>query len=185
MKEKLAYKAYIAMENAIWLEFLEQASPAEVLNAVATSNWDGNAFLLQWVKDNPQTDKACAMAIYWMNGPGWLKQFDSREHCEKEGGWELERYDVMMDVERKILDGFYQNSALAFDPQNFNDENWVVIYEKEGHNAKIPKALLKPIEGEVVEIDHYKYTEGLPHAFWDKVEAIFEKYDVQEEIYEC
>ena len=47
---------------------LAQASPAGQLCFVQRSNNDGNARVLRWLADRPETDRAAILAMYWNLG---------------------------------------------------------------------------------------------------------------------
>jgi len=42
---------------------------------VQRSNNDGNARVLRWLADRPETDRAAILAMYWNLGADWLIQF--------------------------------------------------------------------------------------------------------------
>ena len=54
---------------------LAQASPAGQICFVQRSNNDGNARVLRWLADRPETDRAAILAMYWNLGADWLMQF--------------------------------------------------------------------------------------------------------------
>lgn len=82
MKEKLSYKEYIKHEHAIWERFLSGASASELLMSVCTSNW---------VRNNPDIDKAIPLAAYWMASPRYMKQFKDRADCLEKEPWAIDR----------------------------------------------------------------------------------------------
>ncbi|HEX6431379.1 MAG TPA: DUF4274 domain-containing protein [Niastella sp.] len=88
--------------NQLWLEFLSQATPLEIHQSVFTANWDGNRFLLNWIKDNPEVDKATILIAYWKSAPRWNKQYANREEVLEQAGWNINSYDFTEEVEKNI-----------------------------------------------------------------------------------
>lgn len=69
MKQKISEEAFNKLANSIWEDFLKNASQEAIYHAVLTSNWDSNAYLLQWIMNNKNTDKAIILAVYWSSNP--------------------------------------------------------------------------------------------------------------------
>ena len=169
-------------ENAIWEEFLSTASPKEIHQSVITSNWDENKYLLNWIKNNPNIDKATALVAYWMSGPNFLKQYETRKDAEKD--FSLEDFDFIEEIEQKYLDGFWKNSRFEYDPTNdlygcSDDDDcgydWTKEYIDGTIVREIPSVMYKKLEGEKLEYPD-NFEEGLPKAYMQKI------YDYTDEI---
>lgn len=61
--------------HQIIIAHLAQASPAGQFCFVQRSNYGGNARVLRWLADRPETDRAAILAMYWNLGADWLMQF--------------------------------------------------------------------------------------------------------------
>jgi hypothetical protein len=180
-KPTLTYKEYQQKENAIWKAFLEQASQAELLQSIATSNWDGNSFLLNWIRTSPNIDHVIARAAYWMGSPRFFKQFKNREDCLQKESWAIDDFDVLEDLEYKIMNKFYTKNELAFDPTNFLEDDWTLVNHGNEMIREIPKELFQKQEGVKVNIDYKSYTDGLPNTIFMEIDAIFDKFEVEPE----
>ena len=118
MKKKISEKEYQQLENKIWESFLNKASPEEMYHSLLTSNFDSNAYLLNRIMDNPEMDKALALAAYWMSEPYYFKQFLNREDCLQKQSWAIESFDFVEELELKYVQGFYSKNTLACNPKN-------------------------------------------------------------------
>lgn len=186
MKKKISEKEYLALENKIWDDFLSVAGQEEIYHAVLTSNWDSNAYLLNWLKDNPEVDKAVILSMYWLAEPYYFKQFSDRNACMKKEPWSVADFDFIEEIETKYAKGFYTKSDLACDPRNIeNLEDYELLADRTIANPnmnpvrEIPEIMYKKLAGKrVPPTDHHAYTEGLPNLFYDRVEKIFDEFEI-------
>ncbi len=171
--------------DAIWLDYLSQASQMDILKSVVTYMYtDEDYFFLNWLKDNPTTCEGVALACYWYNTPTWYKQFATREECPNK-----KRFDFIEDLERKYVAGFYQKSNIAFDPindfsQNGNERtDWTKEYARAIKQVRdIPQIMKQRNSGDIELMDYPEDFEcGLPFAYIDKVEALFANYEIIED----
>nr|WP_241428075.1 DUF4274 domain-containing protein [Tenacibaculum finnmarkense] len=149
-----------------------------------TSNFDGNSFLCNWIKNNPKIDKAIILTVYWMSAPRWKKKFLNREDYLEKEGYDIENYDFVEEIEKKYIDGYYKGNEIIFDPKSdIEDYNWTSDYLDETVVREIPEIMFKQTEGNI-ELKEYPedFDEGLPLKpidYAQKVYDIFEEYEVE------
>lgn len=161
------------IEDEIWKEFLDSASPLEIHKAVIDSNWDGNGFLLRWIVDNPNVDRATILIAYWMSAPKWFKQYATKEECNDQG-----QFDILEEIELKYSQDFYVNTAIEMDP--FCDQDgydWANEYPDLVLKRDIPPVMYVKLEGVKVERPTEGYEEGLPEEYSRKLHEILDQYD--------
>ena len=181
MKVKITEEQFEELENAIWLEFLNKASALEIHKSLITSNWDGNDFLLNWIKDNPKVDKATILITYWMSAPRWMKQYTDRDDCAKKASWEVDDFDFVEELEHKYINGFFTESNIELDPANDHQgEDWTNEYMDKTIVRDIPTIMYQKLEGEKIE-EPDDFDEGLPMEYTQRVYNLFDVYDVEED----
>ena len=178
MKAKITEAEFQAFENEIWRSYLESASQEQIFQSVITSNWDSNQFLLNWIKDNPETDKASILTAYWMSAPRWQKKFETREDCFNQQPWGIEAFDFVESLEEMYVSGYYKTSQIAFDPKcDVEGYDWASDYLDEVTVRTIPTVMFEKLDGRAIEWPE-DYEEGLPFAFSQKIDALYDRYDV-------
>jgi len=165
--------------NSVWEEFLSAASPKEIHQSVIDSNWDGNNYLLNWIKNNPNCDKATALLAYWMSGPRWQKQFKDREDViAKDFAYQLESFDFVEEMEQKYLAGFWKNNQIECDPSNdCEGHDWTREYLDIKTVREIPAMMFVKLEGEAVKRPD-NFVEGLPEIYDRKISDFITEHDV-------
>ena len=180
MKKKITTQQFEEIENTIWLEFLNKATAIEIHKSIITSNWDGNGFLLNWIKDNPKVDKATILITYWMLTPRWIKQYHSREDCLKNASWVIDDFDLVEELEHKYINGFYTGNNIAEDPANdYHGYNWTNEYMEKTVVRDIPEIMYQKLEGVKIE-NTDDFDEGLPLHYTQRIYDLFEEYDVED-----
>ncbi|WP_281212650.1 DUF4274 domain-containing protein [Shewanella insulae] len=146
------------VRNQVWAEFLAQATPDEIHQSLLSSNWDNNQYLLDWILEHPQVDKATILLAFWMGG-----------------ALEMEAY------ERQYLSGFYSISEIAMNPTCDQDGyNWTLDDERYLHpdfKLLVSSKMLKPLTGRVISRPD-NFEEGIPLPYYDK---LIERLNEQEE----
>jgi hypothetical protein len=165
-------------ENAVWEEFLSKASPKEIHQSVIDSNWDGNGYLLNWIKNNPNIDKASALIAYWMSAPRWQKKFKDREDViAQDSAYYLADFDFIEEMEEKYLTGFWKNNCIECDPSNdCEGYDWTSDYLDEKTVREIPSLMFEKLQGEKVERPD-NFIEGLPEDYYQKISDYIDKND--------
>jgi len=183
MKKKISEEEFEVLENEIWKKFLDNATDLEIYKSVITSNFDNNHFLLTWIKNNYELDKAIILAAYWMSAPRWRKKFLNREDCLKKEAYGIEIFDFVEEIENKYLKGFYKGTGIIFDPKDdVEDYDWTTDYLDEEVVREIPEIMYKPTSGSI-ELKSYPedFADGLPLMpinYAQKVYDILDEYEV-------
>ena len=112
-QERVQYTLENAFENPDLVEQLE--SPLELHFFAVTWNWDNATTepLLRVIRDK-RCDKGTALHLYWMGDPiSFYENAGSRE--EVNNGVDV--YDVVREVEEKLVSNYYENQNIKFDPR--------------------------------------------------------------------
>jgi hypothetical protein len=169
------------MENEIVIDYAKNATPVLLHQMAMDWNYDNSNAFFNWLIDNPETDKATALMIYWMSGPRWSKKFADREEVSKTTSWYLEDFDFIERLEEKILTGFFKNSNFAYDPANeHTGTDWTQEYLDEKVVREIPTELYKPLEGLIVP-EATNLMEGYPPDVCTQLDALYERYEIDED----
>lgn len=157
--------------DAIWQEYLLQATPEDLHQTVMNKNYDdvytgGDGEKdMQWIVDNPKTEKATALMLYWMLGARGV----------------VDIFPLLDSLENNLLNNFYSTKNLGFNPKNDHENyNWTLDYTKNAMQRTIPPILEEAIEGKIL-LRSNDFVEGLPMLFYEKIESIFENYEIEEE----
>ena len=184
MKTKITTEEFEILENKIWSEFLKKATPIEIHKSLITSNFDGNSLLLNFIKDNPKTDRGTILVAYWMSSPSYFKEFSSREDLLEKSSFSIDGFDFLEEIENKYREGFYQGNEIIFDPKSDSENyDWTTEYEESSVIRKIPQMMFKKTKGKI-EIKEYPedFDNGLPMKPLDYAQMvydIFEKHEVE------
>ena len=177
MKEKITAAAFDQLKNAVWSDFLTNASPAEIHQSVISSNWDDNEILRHWIKNNPRVDKATLLIAYWMSAPRWQKQYADREEVAQKAGWALSNFDYVAEIEQKYIAGFWTTSDIALDPASDQDGyDWTSDYKDIRTAHDIPEIMLQKLEGRPIARPE-NFDDGLPMSPVDYAQRLWDLYD--------
>ena len=173
MEEKIEH-----FENAVWEEFLNIANPKEIHQSVIDSNWDGNEYLMNWIKNNPNIDKATALIAYWMSAPRWWKKFKDRDDVISQGQeFQISGFDFVEEMEQKYLASYWKNNHIELNPANdCEGYDWTSDYLDEKTVREIPTIMFEKLEGEKVERPD-NFIEGLPEIYFQKISDFIDKHD--------
>lgn len=161
------------LSTELVIDYLKKHNPKERQMLALCWNFDNSKEVIQWIVDQPDTDKGTILLLYWYMEPRFYKKFADREECEEEASWALEDYDIIQTIEKNYLSGFYGNQKYAFDPANdeYSDHyDWTSEYEEEEAKAKIPKELFLALEGE--RIENPQWEEGIPTEISDIMDKL-------------
>lgn len=179
MKKISNQELNMLIEN-IWNGFLQQASSEDLFQSVISSNWDDNELLLTWILNHDEVDQAVVLAVYWMSGPRYLKQFKNRQAVLTEASWLLDRYDFITQLEQQYLNDFWKNQLIGYDPKMDQDDyNWVDEYAEFGVIQDIPEKMLTPLIGLNLPRSS-AYEDGLPEPYLSQVWALFDDYEIDD-----
>lgn len=157
------------------IDYLKKHGPEERQMLAVCWNFDNSKEVIQWIADQPDTDKGTILFLYWYMAPGFYKKFADRKECKEEASWALEDYDIIETIEKNYLSGFYVNQRYAFDPANdgYSDHyDWTAAYEEEEAKTKIPEEMFLALEGEYIE--NPEWEEGIPTEISDIMDKLCE-----------
>lgn len=147
--------------TASLIEYLQKSDPDEWHKIARGWNWDGGVGPLSWLIRQPQCDRGTALLIYWKGGPGFLKQYGTRE--EVPGFISVEQYDLSKEVEGRLLSGFYGRHDIAFNPRDHEDYDWTTRHDEA--SEKIPQQLFDATSGrDIRESCVYKVSGSTGHV---------------------
>lgn len=110
---------------------LDSVDPSAIRAWVLQYNWDDGLAPMWPLIQNPRTERGTALLIYWrMEGPFF-------EGEEGEGA----RFHS--EVEQKLKAGFFEGSAIRYDPVEDNQLSKVALYKL--RKAGVPEVLLSPV----------------------------------------
>jgi hypothetical protein len=167
--EKITYEQYEQISNKLIIEFLKTASQKERYQLVSEWNHDSGGYdVFNWIMNDPETDKAIALMMYWQSGGECNKLYANREDMLKEADWDAERFDLIEQLEEKYLSGFYKNQMLAYDPTNdgigydWTKEDWGEL------KRELPGEMLQKLDG--IKVQFMKdWSEGVPPHIIEKM----------------
>jgi len=169
------------MDNKVasLISYLKTAS-AETRHVVMRNYPEGLplAETVACLKDDPTTEKATALLMYWMMSPRFSKQFEPAEAAEKE----LEKFgevyfDLIEDLERKYLDGFYTAQTVGYDPYYDYSRDSGYFGEK----RRVPSIMNVPVYGKNIDTAAYDRDHDLQKGLTAELLAILHATEVQGE----
>jgi hypothetical protein len=86
------------------IAFAESQNPKIWHQMAMGWNWDNHTAFLNWLIDNPKTDRATILMIYWKD-------------------WPNERSKTKKAIEERYHH-FYERQAIAYDPGNDEGTDW-------------------------------------------------------------
>src|SRR3989344_4934279 len=94
------------------LEYLKTATPAMWHQIAWNWNWDdGHDGPIKWILDNPECDKGTALLVYWYLSPRYFSQYENADVVKN---YERVHYDLIKEIEKKYLEGFYKKENIIF-----------------------------------------------------------------------
>ena len=109
-------------------------------------NWDIGLEIPYWAIRNPLCDRGTALMIYWKAGAGYFCQYKDRNSIPL---YEIEGYDLIIEIENKYNSNFYSINEIKFNPssdleKDTKGHNWIEEYQDLPQRRKIPKQMLIP-----------------------------------------
>lgn len=169
-----------ALCDAIVLEYAATTTPRIWHQMAMDWNWDSGLYFFQWLLNNPATDRATALMVYWMGGPRWYKQ--AANHTEAKAlHISLKSFDFIEELEAKYLAGYFTNSQFAYDPAHDHDGyDWTKEYADTVAVREIPPIMFQKLAGEMVEKPK-GFVEGLPEPLATRIDALTDAFLDEEE----
>jgi len=180
--EKITSEQYGKISTQLIIDFLKNAGPKERHQLVSEWNHDSGYDVFNWIMNDPETDKATALMMYWMSGGAGNKIYANRDDMMETASWDAERYDFIELLEEKYLSGFYKNQILVYDPTNdmiaagaaYAPAGTVIV----GHDwtkddwgepkRELPSEMLNKVDGESIEPEK-DWAEGVPPHIWEEM----------------
>ncbi|WP_239256626.1 DUF4274 domain-containing protein [Listeria ilorinensis] len=159
-------------EQQIWHRFLKQADTKALFFAVVTLNYDDETSLhplVQRILIDETMDLAVVKAFYFRLGPGYLKQYATRDEAPS---YLDDTYQLMEELEEKVATGFYTKNEFYYDPTHDFGENWLEAYPDIAVKKQIPAIMASALDGEadlVVEEPWESFEDGLPFELVEKL----------------
>ena len=174
MKPKISNEEFQQLFDKVVIEFAEKQT-SEIWHQMAME-WNETSAFLHWLADNPKTDKATALMLYWMSGPRYFKQFKTRE----EAGSNTSKFDLIENIESNYLNGFYKDQRFSFDPNiaDYSGTVWADEYLDKTIVREIPAIMFEKLEGETVA-EPEGFIEGMPPELYDLHDELCGKYGFQ------
>lgn len=167
-----------ALCDATVLKYAAAAPPRVWHQMVMEWNWDSGLYFFRWLINNPATDRATALMIYWMGGPRIYKQVPDREAAQaaKDLYISLKSFDFIEKLEQKYCAGFFTNSQFAYDPaHDHSGFDWTKEYADKTVVREIPPLMFQKLSGEIVE-SPVGFTEGMPEPLTEQIDKLLEEY---------
>ena len=158
--------------------YFKSVGPREWHLSASDWNYDSGREALRWIINNPETEKATALMIYWMSAPAWQKQFADRDDAVAKNSWYAGSYDFIEEIENNYTSGFYTRETIGYDPAN-DDEgyDWTSDYDDITRLREIPAIMYEKIEGEQLARPE-DYEDGLPVPVYEKLIELYEQYGI-------
>ena len=118
----------------------EATDPDELHHFVERWNWDGGAEVMRAVAQNPACDRGTALMIYWLTGPHFFLSYGSHEEVP-EGS--REGYDLVSELEPRLVAGDFATARIAYDPRTDGLVNRVPANAK----RELPPEVYEPVGG--------------------------------------
>jgi hypothetical protein len=144
----------VEMANRKIIEFAKNQESEVWHQMVMGWNWDNNTDFLDWLIDNPKTDKATILMIYWKSVPN--ERSKNKKVIE-------ERYN-----------NFYNNQKIAYNPKDDEGTDWISeIINYDNSINTIPEIMFQKLEGK--NINYPKdFIEGLPEDLFYEIENLYD-----------
>jgi hypothetical protein len=150
------------------LDFLRAATPHERHTFVRRTNYDDATSRIRAVLDDPTTDRATALAAYWMLGAGYHARYASADEALD---YERPTWELLRTVEDRYAAGFYADHGIGFDPTDDDGEDWTTEYDGDAPVARpVPETMLRAVAGE--EVDDDDTEDGLPLHVYEEYAAL-------------
>ncbi|KQR07258.1 DUF4274 domain-containing protein [Cellulomonas sp. Leaf334] len=151
--------------EAFLRDFLSTATPQQRHTFVRRTNYDDGTDRLRFVLDDASTDRATALAAYWMLGAGYYAQYATVDDA---ADYERPTWELLRVVEQRYADGFWADHGIGFDPTDDEGDDWTTEYSEVVR--PIPDAMREPVAGEPVDDDDTE--DGLPLDVYEHYEAL-------------
>lgn len=177
MKHQISQEKYDYLSNKILLDYVKDATPIVWHQMAMDWNYDSDNAFFDWLIDNPQTDRATVLMIYWMSAPQLNKQYKDRDDVLSKEAWYIDDFDFIETLEPKLLQGFFQNNNFSYNPKgDHTGTDWTTQYSDLKMVREIPAQLYQAQEGLIVP--EANFIEGIPQDVEDQWQRLDEEYKI-------
>lgn len=168
--DKITYEQYEQIQEKMIIEFLKNSDLKDRHRLVLGWNWDSGTNVLKWIANDPDTDKATALMLYWKSAPRYTKQYADRGEALKHDTLAIDSFDLVEEIEKLFLSGLHKNHRFAFDPTNDGGTNWTTEYLDKPIKREIPSVMFEKLTGEDVQSGYAEgWEEGIPPHICEKM----------------
>ncbi|WP_282628404.1 DUF4274 domain-containing protein [Empedobacter sedimenti] len=112
-------------ENELNRAVFEQLKTPEELHYLAQQhNWDNGVKCLQWIVESPICSEATALELFWLAQPQDFQQ--TKLDKSLKDIYQNEIFTLIKTILEKYQQGFYQKTAIHFDPTPFTEGNFTI-----------------------------------------------------------
>ena len=175
---KIEEDEFDKLSTDLIIDFLSKNTPQERQLLAISWNFDNPKKVIQWIVNQPDTDRGTILYLYWHMSPTFCKNFSNRKECEENESWYLEDYDIINNIEKNWIADFYKNQVYAFNPSNdvyCGGYDWTSEYDKNKVKVKIPDEMFEILDGETLEKPEWE--EGIPSDILDIMDKLCDALD--------
>jgi hypothetical protein len=123
-------------EDELW-HFFETVTDPEELHLFADGfNWDTGVEAVKRVIRHPLCDRGTALLIYWRGAPGYYARYS--DHSEITERDYVAHFDLLREIEQKILAGHFRKHQFHYDPKSDHGHNMTTQYSSDRQKRQIP-----------------------------------------------
>lgn len=130
------------------LKALERSldTPEKLHQFALDYSWKNGDQIPRWMIQQPLCDRGTALLIYWQASPRYYCQYQHRFEVPER---ERSGYDLIKEIERRYLGGWYQQRSIYFNPRcdhssGVESVNWTTAYLDLPQRSQIPSEMLQP-----------------------------------------
>jgi Domain of unknown function (DUF4274) len=129
--------------EAAFAKLMRAITDPEELHLFADNfNWDCGCGEMAKVIAHPLCDLGTALLIYWRGRPRWYLKYKDRSEVQE---YEVATFDLLQEIERKVLAGDFRTRSLRYDPRNDlgndNTVEYADIVEEARRTGKLTRAI--------------------------------------------
>lgn len=177
MKPTITIDEYLHLSDDIVIDYVKDKSPLIWHQMILYWERSFPTRLINWSAENSKTSPATAVLIYWKLGSSYNKKFRDRDDYLTYAPYWIEDYDLSIEIEQRLIAGFYKGPAIFFDPKEPDCDG--MIWSQEYPNIEdvrgIPSIVYERLKGEKV-LENPKFIEGYPRALYIKTTKLRNSY---------
>jgi hypothetical protein len=176
-----------ALEYQLLVEWLESVPTSEWHIFVHQWNFDNADDILHWLSDNPRTERATALMLYWMKGARFFKQYATAAEARAVAAYVEKNWLFIHQLEERYVGGFYATGTMGFDPTSdpfpgMLGYDWTADYRDQPAAREIPAPMLGAVPG-LAPLSSWdvETEEGIPLPIVARLEALRDPEDEDED----